>query len=328
MVKHLGVTPIARMVTCTSGGVDPLYMGIGPVEAIPKALDQAGLKLSDIEQTELNEAFACQALAVIQEAGLDPSTVNVNGGAIAEARFYNTCLTSAEVALLYKETFIHGGHAAGKYSSLVDWFTFGNKQVIKPGFRGSKEFDRVLANYNNDEESFTGLRKRRVALSLDGAFQNARDVVSNGTFDSDISGWTQDNGVGTSSYHWGQASGKAKSLGHLDELQLNFTPTIGNTYKLSYAKTGNSASAHVQPYVGGVTGTMGTDQNHTVTDEVYRAVSTQTLRMVSVVLADAGTAYAEIDNVSLKEYFTPGLVPKNFATSAFKSMKLLSGGFL
>ena len=83
MVKQLGVTPIARMVTCTSGGVDPLYMGIGPVEAIPKALDQAGLKLSDIEQTELNEAFACQALAVIQEAGLDPSTVNVNGGAIA-----------------------------------------------------------------------------------------------------------------------------------------------------------------------------------------------------------------------------------------------------
>ena len=83
MVKQLGVSPIARMVTCTSGGVDPLYMGIGPVEAIPKALDQAGLKLSDIEQTELNEAFACQALAVIQEAGLDPSTVNVNGGAIA-----------------------------------------------------------------------------------------------------------------------------------------------------------------------------------------------------------------------------------------------------
>ena len=83
MVKQLGVKPIARMVTCTSGGVDPLYMGIGPVEAIPKALDQAGLKISDIEQTELNEAFACQALDVIQEAGLDPSTVNVNGGAIA-----------------------------------------------------------------------------------------------------------------------------------------------------------------------------------------------------------------------------------------------------
>ena len=54
MVKQLGVEPIARMVTCTSGGVDPLYMGIGPVEAIPKALKQAGLKLSDIEQTELN----------------------------------------------------------------------------------------------------------------------------------------------------------------------------------------------------------------------------------------------------------------------------------
>ena len=58
-------------------------MGIGPREAIPKALQQVGLQLSDIEQIELNEAFAAQALAVIQEAGLDPDTVNVNGGAIA-----------------------------------------------------------------------------------------------------------------------------------------------------------------------------------------------------------------------------------------------------
>ena len=58
-------------------------MGIGPCVAIPKAIKQAGLKLSDIEQTELNEAFAAQALAVIQEAKLDPETVNVNGGALA-----------------------------------------------------------------------------------------------------------------------------------------------------------------------------------------------------------------------------------------------------
>ena len=58
-------------------------MGIGPCVAIPKALKQAGLDLSEIEQTELNEAFAAQALAVIQEAKLDPETVNINGGAIA-----------------------------------------------------------------------------------------------------------------------------------------------------------------------------------------------------------------------------------------------------
>ena len=58
-------------------------MGIGPVEAIPKALKQAGLKLADIDLIELNEAFACQALAVIQAAGLDPEKVNVNGGAVA-----------------------------------------------------------------------------------------------------------------------------------------------------------------------------------------------------------------------------------------------------
>ena len=82
-VKALGLEPQARMAACSVGGVDPLYMGIGPCEAIPKALQQAGLKLSDIEQTELNEAFAAQALAFIQEAGLDPDTVNVNGGAVA-----------------------------------------------------------------------------------------------------------------------------------------------------------------------------------------------------------------------------------------------------
>jgi len=83
MVKTLGLEPIGRLVGCAVGGVDPLYMGIGPCVAIPKVLNQTGLSLKDIEQTELNEAFAAQALAVIQEAGLDPETVNVNGGAIA-----------------------------------------------------------------------------------------------------------------------------------------------------------------------------------------------------------------------------------------------------
>ena len=83
IVKELNLEPIARLVSCAVGGVDPLYMGIGPCVAIPKALKQAGLDLSEIEQTELNEAFAAQALAVIQEAKLDPETVNINGGAIA-----------------------------------------------------------------------------------------------------------------------------------------------------------------------------------------------------------------------------------------------------
>lgn len=83
MVKQLGLEPIARMVSCSVAGVDPLYMGIGPCVAIPKALKQGGLELKDIDAIELNEAFAAQALAVIQEAGLNPDIVNVNGGAIA-----------------------------------------------------------------------------------------------------------------------------------------------------------------------------------------------------------------------------------------------------
>lgn len=83
MVKELNLEPVARMVTCATAGLDPSIMGMGPVKAIPKALKQAGMQLNDIEQFELNEAFAAQSLAVIREAGLNPDLINVNGGAIA-----------------------------------------------------------------------------------------------------------------------------------------------------------------------------------------------------------------------------------------------------
>lgn len=83
MVKELGLEPIARLVSYAAAGVEPRIMGIGPVKAIPKALEQAGLQLKDIDLIELNEAFASQSLAVIRELGLNPDIVNVNGGAIA-----------------------------------------------------------------------------------------------------------------------------------------------------------------------------------------------------------------------------------------------------
>jgi acetyl-CoA acyltransferase len=83
MVNELGLKPIARLMSYSVMGVEPRIMGIGPVAAIPKALAKAGLKLSDIGLIELNEAFAAQSLAVIQELGIDKSITNVNGGAIA-----------------------------------------------------------------------------------------------------------------------------------------------------------------------------------------------------------------------------------------------------
>ena len=83
MVKELNLTPIARLVSFASAGVEPRIMGIGPVKAIPKALKQAGLQLKDIDLIELNEAFASQSLAVIRELGINSDIVNVNGGAIA-----------------------------------------------------------------------------------------------------------------------------------------------------------------------------------------------------------------------------------------------------
>lgn len=83
MVKELGLEPVARLASYSVVGVPPRIMGIGPVDAIPAAIKQAGLQKSDISLYELNEAFASQSLAVIREAGLDKETVNVNGGAIS-----------------------------------------------------------------------------------------------------------------------------------------------------------------------------------------------------------------------------------------------------
>src|SRR5450631_340063 len=83
MMKELGLQPIARLVACASAGVHPRIMGIGPVEAVPKALRQAGMTLGQIDLVELNEAFASQALAVIRQLQIDPAIVNTNGGAIA-----------------------------------------------------------------------------------------------------------------------------------------------------------------------------------------------------------------------------------------------------
>lgn len=82
-LKSSGLKPLARVVSTAVAGVDPAYMGVGPVPATRKALKRAGLKLSDIGLTELNEAFASQSIACINDLGLDPVTVNVNGGAIS-----------------------------------------------------------------------------------------------------------------------------------------------------------------------------------------------------------------------------------------------------
>ncbi|WP_462218935.1 acetyl-CoA C-acyltransferase [Ferruginibacter sp.] len=83
MINELGLKPIARLVNCASAGVHPRIMGVGPIEAVPKVLKQAGMSLADIDLFELNEAFASQALAVIRTLELNPDKVNINGGAIA-----------------------------------------------------------------------------------------------------------------------------------------------------------------------------------------------------------------------------------------------------
>jgi acetyl-CoA acyltransferase len=83
MIKELNLEPIARLISYSVVGLEPRIMGVGPIDAIPKAIKQAGLSLNDINLFELNEAFASQALAVVRETGVNPDIVNVNGGAIA-----------------------------------------------------------------------------------------------------------------------------------------------------------------------------------------------------------------------------------------------------
>ena len=81
--RKVGAPPLARILSYASTGVDPMIMGMGPVPAVRKVLERAGLTIGDIDLFELNEAFAAQSLAVARELGLDAAKVNVNGGAIA-----------------------------------------------------------------------------------------------------------------------------------------------------------------------------------------------------------------------------------------------------
>jgi acetyl-CoA acyltransferase len=98
----LGLRPLARLIAYATAGVPPDVMGIGPVAAVPKALKQAGLTLQDIDLIELNEAFAVQSLAVMRELGLDPSKVNVNGGAVALGHPLGCTGSKLTATLLYE----------------------------------------------------------------------------------------------------------------------------------------------------------------------------------------------------------------------------------
>ncbi|WP_018133081.1 thiolase family protein [Effusibacillus pohliae] len=100
--KQLGIAPLARIVTFAAAGVEPEYMGIGPVPATLKVLQRSGLTLQDIDLVELNEAFAAQSVACIRELGLDPTKVNVNGGAIALGHPLGCTGTRLVVTLAYE----------------------------------------------------------------------------------------------------------------------------------------------------------------------------------------------------------------------------------
>ncbi|PXX99094.1 acetyl-CoA C-acyltransferase [Marinifilum breve] len=102
MLKQLNVQPIARFVSYAVAGVEPKHMGIGPVEAIPKVLKRSGMNMNQIDQIELNEAFAVQALSVMRELDMNPDITNVNGGAIALGHPLGCTGTKLSVQLLHE----------------------------------------------------------------------------------------------------------------------------------------------------------------------------------------------------------------------------------
>jgi 3-oxoadipyl-CoA thiolase len=102
VLRELKLTPVARVVSMAVAGVDPAYMGVGPVPAVQRALQRAGLQVKDIGLVELNEAFASQALACIRDLGLDPALINVNGGAIAIGHPLGCSGTRISATLLYE----------------------------------------------------------------------------------------------------------------------------------------------------------------------------------------------------------------------------------
>ncbi|MFV0171763.1 acetyl-CoA C-acyltransferase [Empedobacter falsenii] len=102
MVKELGLEPVARLMAYSTVGLAPRIMGMGPMFAIPKALEQAGLKQEDIQLIELNEAFASQSVAIMRELNLNPDIVNVNGGAIALGHPLGCSGTKLTVQLLHE----------------------------------------------------------------------------------------------------------------------------------------------------------------------------------------------------------------------------------
>lgn len=99
--KELGVKPLARVVSYSYVGVDPKIMGVGPIYAVPKALDKAGLRLEDMELIELNEAFAAQAFVCIRELGLNPDITNIYGSGIALGHPVGCTGARIVVTLLY-----------------------------------------------------------------------------------------------------------------------------------------------------------------------------------------------------------------------------------
>ena len=108
LADELGLKPLARFVTFATAGVEPDVMGIGPVKAVPKALARAGVTLEEVRMIELNEAFAAQGLAVMQDLGMDPARVNVNGGAIALGHPLGASGAKLTVQLVH-ELARHGG---------------------------------------------------------------------------------------------------------------------------------------------------------------------------------------------------------------------------
>jgi acetyl-CoA acyltransferase len=148
---QLGLTPLGRLVSFATAGVDPAIMGIGPIEAVPKALRTAGLDVDDVDLVELNEAFAAQVVAVVRGLGLDEERTNVNGGAIALGHPLGATGAKLSVQMLYEMArrqaryglvtmCVGGGQGA---AGIIEWL--GGRQVAADIDEQASELSEVAA---------------------------------------------------------------------------------------------------------------------------------------------------------------------------------------
>lgn len=242
-----------------------------------------------------------------------------NASKIADLRWYNTAVTSKQATRLYQQSFDYGENAADLKNNLVDWYTFGQRNSKIYG----SEFDYIKANISDEKFGFenrTLIDKSNDVIKKHPSVVS--ELVSNQTFDSNLSGWT------TSGSDWTQNSGKAQTLGHAKELTLDgVTAKTGFTYEISADAYLLGSSGSLTITVGGTSSDGGVvpDANGESFSANLRPVENGAIKFTSIVISVDGSNGVAVDNVSIKEHPSTGFIPKNMESGDIRRQRTIGG---